>query len=193
MEITDYYTYAYLDENKKPYYIGKGRNARALIKHENVKMPNKDNILILKKNLTEKNALKHEQYMIFVYGRKINCSGILENKLIQGGQSLTKGYMLYNKEDPDEWSDSILCSIFGNKTAACVLLFIQQNNEAHANRIANTFGFGLNMVQRQLKRLEQNYILNSRVMGNVRLYSFNTRNPTINNLKTFLNSCLINK
>ena len=193
MEITDYYTYAYLDENKKPYYIGKGRNARALIKHENVKMPNKDNILILKKNLTEKNALKHEQYMIFVYGRKINCSGIFENKLIQSSQSLTKGHMLYNKEDPDEWSDSILCSIFGNKTAACVLLFIQQNNEAHANRIANTFGFGLNMVQRQLKRLEQNYILNSRVMGNVRLYSFNTRNPTVNNLKTFLNSCLINK
>jgi len=41
-----------------------------------------------------------------------------------------------------------------NPTAACVLLFLQRYGEAHALRIAKTFCFGLDMTQRQLKRLE---------------------------------------
>ena len=48
----------------------------------------------------------------------------------------------------------VLEALFGNKTAACVLLFLQCYGEGHAQRIAKTFGFGLNMTQRQLKRLE---------------------------------------
>jgi hypothetical protein len=80
----------------------------------------------------------------------------------------------------------VLEALFGNKTAACVLLFLQCYGEGHAQRIAKTFGFGLNMTQRQLKRLEEQGVLLSRRLGNMRLFSFNERNPTVRNLCTLL-------
>ena len=45
---------------------------------------------------------------------------------------------------------------------------------------------GLNMTQRQLKRLEEEGVLVSRLVGNIRLFSFNDRNPTVRNLKELL-------
>ena len=80
----------------------------------------------------------------------------------------------------------ILEALFGNRTAACVLLFLQCYGEGHAQRIAKTFGFGLNMTQRQLKRLEEQGVLVSRRLGNLRLFSFNERNPTVLNLRQWL-------
>ncbi len=80
----------------------------------------------------------------------------------------------------------VLEALFGNRTATCVLLFLQCYGEGHAQRIANTFGFGLNMTQRQLNRLEENGVLVSRRLGNMRIFSFNERNPTIQNLRTML-------
>ncbi|MEB3235307.1 MAG: hypothetical protein VKM98_07755, partial [Cyanobacteriota bacterium] len=56
----------------------------------------------------------------------------------------------------------------------------------HALRMAKTFGFGLNMTQRQLKRLEEQGVLVSRRLGNLRLFSFNERNPTVGNLRQWL-------
>jgi hypothetical protein len=177
-----FYTYAYLDKNGSPYYIGKGQGTRAYMKHDNTETPHISQILILKSNLTEQEALKHEEYMISIYGRKHQGLGILDNKFERGHASSIQ----YKKEDPDKWADSLICSIFGNKTAACVLLFIDKNEDAHATRIAKTFGFGLNQTQRQLKRLEQNYILQSRRIGLLRLYSFNRSNPTVKRLRIFL-------
>jgi len=80
----------------------------------------------------------------------------------------------------------ILDALFGNRTAASVLLFLQCYGEGHAQRIAMTFGFGLNMTQRQLKRLEEQGVLVSRRLGNMRLFSFNERNPTVRNLRKLL-------
>ena len=80
----------------------------------------------------------------------------------------------------------VLDALFGNRTAACVLLFLQCYGEGHAQRIAKTFGFGLNMTQRQLKRLEEQGVLVSRRLGNMRLFSFNERNPTVRNLRKLL-------
>jgi hypothetical protein len=80
----------------------------------------------------------------------------------------------------------ILAALFGNRTAACVLLFLQSYGEGHAMRIAETFGFGLNMTQRQLKRLEAEGVLLSRRVGNVRLFSFNQRNATVRHLQRML-------
>ena len=177
-----FYTYAYLDENGSPYYIGKGTRNRSHEKHCNTKTPDSSQILILKKNLTEEEALIHEEYMIAIYGRKNQGLGILDNKLGRGNASGIR----HNKEDPSEWADSVISSILGNRTAACVLLFIDKNEEAHALRIAKTFGFGLNQTQRQLKRLEQNYVLQSRKIGNIRLYAFNQSNPTVRHLRVFL-------
>ena len=82
----DYYTYAFLREDKTPYYIGKGRGNRAYDKRKTIKPPkDKSRILFLKKNLTEAEAFKHEVYMIFVFGRKDLGTGILRNRT-DGGE-----------------------------------------------------------------------------------------------------------
>lgn len=74
-----FYTYAYFDENHKPYYIGKGSGRRAWRGSKTALIPSRDRIIILKSGLTEKEAFKHETYMIYVLGRKIDGTGILEN------------------------------------------------------------------------------------------------------------------
>ena len=80
----------------------------------------------------------------------------------------------------------VLEAIFGNRTAAWVLLFLQCYGEGHAMRIAKTFGFGLNMTQRQLKRLEEEGVLVSHLVGNIRVFTFNERNRSVRNLRAFL-------
>ena len=80
----------------------------------------------------------------------------------------------------------VLEALFGKRTATCALLFLPCYGEGHAQRIANTFDFGLKMTQRQLKRLEEHAVLVSRRIGNLRLFSFNERNPKVRNLRSFL-------
>ena len=82
-----YYTYAYLREDRTPYYIGKGKGNRVHIKNKKDIKPPKDKsrILILKQNLTEQEAFRHEVYMIAVFGRKDLGTGILHNRT-DGGE-----------------------------------------------------------------------------------------------------------
>ena len=89
-----YYTYAYLHEDKTPYYIGKGKSNRAYKKHQKgINVPKDETkILILKQNLTEEEAFKHEKYMIAVFGRKDLGNGILYNKNAGGNGSSGKIY-----------------------------------------------------------------------------------------------------
>lgn len=77
----NYYTYAWLREDKTPCYIGKGKKNRAWRKGS----PPKEQVLILKKGLCEQDAFKHEMYMIFVLGRKDLGTGILRN-MTDGGE-----------------------------------------------------------------------------------------------------------
>jgi group I intron endonuclease len=81
-----FYTYAYLREDRTPYYIGKGTGNRAFIKGKKHFQPPKDKtrIIFLKKNLKEEEAFKHEKYMISVFGRKDLGTGILHNKTYGG-------------------------------------------------------------------------------------------------------------
>lgn len=79
-----FYTYAYLDDAGKPYYIGKGHGIRAWKNHANIKTPSRDKILILKAGLTEEQAFLHERYMIAIMGRVIDGSGILHNRTLGG-------------------------------------------------------------------------------------------------------------
>jgi hypothetical protein len=81
----EYYTYAYLREDGTPYYIGKGRRYRAFQKRKTINLPPKNRIILLKQNLTEEEAFKHEIYMISIFGRKDNGTGILRN-LTNGGE-----------------------------------------------------------------------------------------------------------
>ena len=81
IRIEMYYTYAYLREDKTPYYIGKGKGYRINSKQRNIKPPkDKSKILILKQNITEEEAFRHEIYMIAVFGRKDLGTGILHNR-----------------------------------------------------------------------------------------------------------------
>jgi hypothetical protein len=82
----EYYTYAYLREDNSPWYIGKGKGKRAYQKHDYFPSPSPEKILILKTNLTEKQAFNHEIYMIAIFGRKDLGTGILRNRT-NGGDS----------------------------------------------------------------------------------------------------------
>jgi hypothetical protein len=78
-----FYTYAYLREDRTPYYIGKGCGYRAYYKSKSryIRPPkDKSRIIFLKQNLTEEEAFKHEIYMIAVFGRKDLGTGILHNR-----------------------------------------------------------------------------------------------------------------
>lgn len=88
-----FYTYAYLREDRTPYYIGKGSSKRICQKKNNEVKPPKDKsrIIFLKQNLTEEEAFKHEIYMISVFGRKDLGTGILRNKT-NGGEGVS-GYI----------------------------------------------------------------------------------------------------
>ncbi len=55
-----YYTYAYLREDKTPYYIGKGKGSRIYSANRRIKPPkDKSRIIYLKQNLTEEEAFRH--------------------------------------------------------------------------------------------------------------------------------------
>lgn len=78
-----FYTYAWLREDGTPYYIGRGCRRRAWAKHRNWSPPPNERVLILKKNLSNEEANRHEIYMISVFGRK--CDGGILNNLAEGG------------------------------------------------------------------------------------------------------------
>lgn len=86
----------------------------------------------------------------------------------------------------------VLEAIFGNGSAMRIFLFLENYGEGHASRIASTFDIALTGVQRQLKRLEADSVLVSVMVGNIRVYRFNARNPTVKNLQKFLSAELQN-
>jgi hypothetical protein len=83
-----YYTYAWLREDMTPYYVGKGIRSRAYCPHRRgdtyIPPPPKDRVLFLKKNLTEFDAYKHENYIISILRLKSE-GGILIN-MSYGGE-----------------------------------------------------------------------------------------------------------
>jgi hypothetical protein len=105
-----FYTYAYLREDRTPYYIGKGQTRRAYQqKGKPCGVPkDKFRIIFLKQNLTEEEAFKHEIYMIAVFGRKDLGTGILYNRT-DGGDG-TSGAIV-SEETKREMSNRMM----GNK------------------------------------------------------------------------------
>ena len=102
----EYYTYCYMDEYNKPYYIGQGKEGRIDGKHTNIKKPPKHRRIILKQNLTKEESLLHEKYLIFVLGRKCNNTGILEN--LQEGvitEDLNEYYKNHYKENKEYYAE----------------------------------------------------------------------------------------
>ena len=77
-------------------------------------------------------------------------------------------------------------AIFGNRTAAWTLLFLQSYGEAYAKRVADTYEISVNLVQAQLRRLEDNGVLVSRQVGRTRVFTWNPRSASVRNLREFL-------
>lgn len=83
---------------------------------------------------------------------------------------------------------SVLEAVLGSRSAAQTLLFLQAYGSGYARGIAATYGVPLTGIYNQLRRLEDNDVLVSRAVGRSRVFEFNTRNPTVRNLRTFLES-----
>ena len=91
-----FYTYAYLREDRTPYYIGKGEGNRVYVRSKKCIKPPKDKsrIIFLKQNLTEEDAFKHEIYIIAVFGRIDSGTGILHNRT-DGGEGASGCYSFF--------------------------------------------------------------------------------------------------
>lgn len=90
------YVYAYLRKNGSPYYIGKGKGARAFTGSHNVEIPPKERIQILYENITDAEACELETQLIEKYGRKDLGTGILRN-LTSGGEGPIPGPLVRQK------------------------------------------------------------------------------------------------
>lgn len=77
-------------------------------------------------------------------------------------------------------------AIFGNRTAAAVLLYLENYQSGYASGIARTYAMNISVVQDQLRKFEHAGVLISHTVGRARVYEFNPRNPTSRRLKEFL-------
>ena len=77
--------------------------------------------------------------------------------------------------------------LFGNSTVNKVLLYLCRFDEGYARGIAKHFSIPVNMVQKQLEKLETAEILISRFIGRTRLYRWNMDYPFQKELYSLLN------
>jgi len=118
--MNNYYTYAYLREDGTPYYIGKGKNRRINDNQHSINLPPKERRIFLKQNLTEQEAFNHEVYMIAIFGRKDNNTGINGG---EGGSGIVMSdntkrkisIALKNKEVNDETRKKLSIALKNNK------------------------------------------------------------------------------
>ena len=84
-----FYTYAYIREDGRPWYVGKGVGRRAWRPHGGKRRwmpPAGEFILILKWGLTNEQALRHECYLIATLGREVDGGMLAANRSV-GGES----------------------------------------------------------------------------------------------------------
>ena len=82
--------------------------------------------------------------------------------------------------------ENVLEALFGNRTAAKLMLYLFHYGEAYATGLAKDLGFALSPVQRQLEKFEAAGLLTSKMVGNTRVYSFNPRQPATKKLKELI-------
>lgn len=80
----------------------------------------------------------------------------------------------------------VLEALFRSRSAAQTLMFLQNYGEGHARHIASTFEVSHMGIQRQLRRLEAEGVLVSRVVGRTRVFTWNPRSATVRDLRAFL-------
>lgn len=77
-------------------------------------------------------------------------------------------------------------TIFGNQTAAKVMLYLFHYGEAYASGISNDMDITKSQVIKQLNRFEEGNILVSKTYGKTRVYSFNPKLGVIKKLKDLI-------
>lgn len=77
-------------------------------------------------------------------------------------------------------------AIFGNKTAARVMLYLFHYGEAYANGLARDMEITLSQVQKQLDKFEDAGVLVSKKFGTVRIYTFNPKLGVVKKLKELI-------
>lgn len=83
----NFYTYMWLRENGTPYYVGKGKGRRAFTSNgHNVLRPEYDARIFIQYWESEEKAFEMEMWLISLYGRKDNGTGVLRN-LTDGGEN----------------------------------------------------------------------------------------------------------
>ena len=80
----------------------------------------------------------------------------------------------------------MLEALFGNSTVEKILFTLLVYVEGYPLGMAKTFKAPVNRIQQQLKRLENGGIVASRLVGRVRIYTFNPRYPFLKELQAFL-------
>ncbi len=76
--------------------------------------------------------------------------------------------------------------VFGNRTALRVLLYLERYGQAYPTQIARGFMIPVNMVQKQLQRLEEGGLLMSRRQGKHRIFTWNAHFSSVPLLREFL-------
>lgn len=80
----------------------------------------------------------------------------------------------------------MLEGLFGNPVIEKIFFTISVYNESYALGLARTFDEPVNKFQQQLKRLEAGGIIASRLIGRVRIYTFNPRYTFLKELKALV-------
>ncbi len=76
--------------------------------------------------------------------------------------------------------------LFGNQTAAKIMLYLFHYGEAYANGLAKDMDITLSQVQKQLDRFEIAGILVSKKSGTVRIYQFNPKLGVVKKIKELI-------
>lgn len=80
----------------------------------------------------------------------------------------------------------MISTIFGNKTAAKVMLYLFHYGEAYANGISKDMGITLSQVQKQLDKFEEAGVFVSKKIGTVRIYTFNPKLGVVKKIKELI-------
>ena len=80
----------------------------------------------------------------------------------------------------------MLEGIFGNIIVEKILFTLYVYGEGYPLGMAKTFKEPVNRIQQQLQRLENAGIIVSRLIGKVRVYTFNPRYPLLQELKALI-------